>query len=1733
MRQKSIRRTRALPSHRTSCSRAALEALEQRRLLCVATAIGCLETNPTNLCDAPNTSDAASCAATFETMSMHNHADHEAVMALVPLSSVTHVAVVDGNWSQPSTWQANQVPGNGSRVHIPAGRSIVYDANDANPVTPLSLRVDGTLSFATDRSTRMNVDTIVVTETGTLNIGTIANPLAASHVARIQFGGTYQRVTPASISGVLGWGYPRTLPQHAIDNDLNTFYKPDTSTGQLFVVDLGSPQVLKSIRYHRQQGDNSFGGQFQGSNTPDFASPVTLATIHSAEAIGQTRQFEHVAVSNPNAYRYVRFFSPNSSNVVGLAEVQFYTGTTTPIDTNWDRMGFSRGLIAMGNLSVVGADKTDWVSLNGVSAGATSITLDAAPTGWRVGDKLVLTGTRYTASGSNADNTRFGDDVLTLTGISGNTITFTNNDTGANSLRFDHTVPSGHGLKVYLGNLTRNVVFETRDWQSGGAPSEFRGHTMVMGDGNVQIRNAAFHGLGRTNKSRPATDPDGTGTGSSYANVRGRYALHFHRMDNLSLAASAAVVDGSTVDDSTGWGFTNHSSKVDMNSNVSFDVLGSHFFTEEGDELGSFTNNLAIKATGAEAPTPGTGGPRSVDPVNPRAHAHDFGWFGNGYWLQGGGQMRINGNVAASTEGPAFEVYGNADDVHNGRIKFNPNNIADPAMRTELINAYGADNLFAWQVPWISFDNNIAFNAYSGFQYAWQLREAYAPRSPVRNVLDRFTAWGLNGETYQPVSQIRGGAGINFIYSGFLSVRNALLLGRTTSVSDPTTITGRKTVGIDVNYNIRSVTIENSTVIGFDQGVSIPFEGDQQGTSAPVFRDSRIVGGLFDNRVNLVPGERLVGAGSVSDPSFSYLELPGSPTFIVRGSNTAPSAAFNFSSGDGLAFRFDASTSSDPDPASYSGNKIAAYGWDFDSNGSIDAWGMKPTHTFTAAGSANVRLTVWDTHGATATTTRTVNVQPSQVNAVFNGDFASNAIQSTGFHPSSIDLLSRGPTWFTFDGAAAWTRDADGTLRAIANAGSAGIFQYQRDDRAHRGMQTIRFDFRNTEGSGAGNRLRMLVWGLNTHAQPRFGSGRTDVYSNTGSIIPQSFGTFPFTAVTLYDSGDVASSTTPWQTFSATADFGAGYDMLVIRFEQADVGSSDFLAIDNVSIQSASANPVLPPAAPSALSAAVSSTAVSLLWTDNATNETGFVLERATNSAFTAGLTSFNLAANTTSYNDTGLSASTTYWYRVRATNSAGASGNSNTASATTQGGGGTGLGLSATYYDNMDFTGATVTATEAVDFDWAGGSPKPGIGADTFSVRWEGEVQAVEAGSYTFRVIADDGVRLWVDGQQLVNAWVNQAPTTYTSAAVTFTAGQRKTLRVEYYENGGGAVARLQWQRPGQGTFVAIPVAQLYASASVTIPAAPSGLSATSASTSQINLAWTDNATNETGFVLERATNSTFTAGLTSFNLAANTTSYSDTGLSASTTYWYRVRATNSAGASGNANTASATTSSSGAIFADGNFAQALLTGSFTAGTSTLQRFYSQIGSGHSTIQSAGGNPGSHIRYGLYGSQVTLGLAAPSSAQTWRIGFDHLAPQSWNGPFFRVFGLTGGQVMSYADGGGVAGVQLSSQNPGQTTSWTARSYDVSIPSGYSVIVLQWWTNVGENAGLDNVSVSQVASGVPGDVDSDGVVAFSDVLIIAQHYGRTSGVSRSEGDVNGDGRVDFDDLLLLAQFYQG
>jgi len=123
------------------------------------------------------------------------------------------------------------------------------------------------------------------------------------------------------------------------------------------------------------------------------------------------------------------------------------------------------------------------------------------------------------------------------------------------------------------------------------------------------------------------------------------------------------------------------------------------------------------------------------------------------------------------------------------------------------------------------------------------------------------------------------------------------------------------------------------------------------------------------------------------------------------------------------------------------------------------------------------------------------------------------------------------------------------------------------------------------------------------------------------------------------------------------------------------------------------------------------------------------------------------------------------------------------------------GGGVRADYYNGMNFETHVLTRIDPqIDFNWGDpGSPDPAVGDNQFSARWTGEVEAAFTETYTFYATGDDGVRLWIDGQQLVDGWIDQGATEY-SGTIDLVAGQSYSLIMEYYENTGGTTAELRW---------------------------------------------------------------------------------------------------------------------------------------------------------------------------------------------------------------------------------------------------------------------------------------------------------------------------------------------------
>jgi hypothetical protein len=124
------------------------------------------------------------------------------------------------------------------------------------------------------------------------------------------------------------------------------------------------------------------------------------------------------------------------------------------------------------------------------------------------------------------------------------------------------------------------------------------------------------------------------------------------------------------------------------------------------------------------------------------------------------------------------------------------------------------------------------------------------------------------------------------------------------------------------------------------------------------------------------------------------------------------------------------------------------------------------------------------------------------------------------------------------------------------------------------------------------------------------------------------------------------------------------------------------------------------------------------------------------------------------------------------------------------------------------------------VDFNWGTGSPDPSISANNFAVRWSGEVVIPITGTYTFHTQSDDGIRLWVNNEQLIDNWTDHG-NAHDDGTIELMGGQRYPIKLEFYENGGDALCELSWEGPGMSRD-AIPSKNLWVGLERSSPSAP-----------------------------------------------------------------------------------------------------------------------------------------------------------------------------------------------------------------------------------------------------------------------------------------------------------------------
>lgn len=124
-----------------------------------------------------------------------------------------------------------------------------------------------------------------------------------------------------------------------------------------------------------------------------------------------------------------------------------------------------------------------------------------------------------------------------------------------------------------------------------------------------------------------------------------------------------------------------------------------------------------------------------------------------------------------------------------------------------------------------------------------------------------------------------------------------------------------------------------------------------------------------------------------------------------------------------------------------------------------------------------------------------------------------------------------------------------------------------------------------------------------------------------------------------------------------------------------------------------------------------------------------------------------------------------------------------------------------AAYWNNMTLSGTPVIEREEtnINYDWGSGAPHASVGADYFSARWSKYID-VTPGTYRFTVTSDDGIRVWIDSDLIIDQWYEHPPRTFS--ADKYLGAGHHLIKVEYFEKAGLAVAKLQWERKGSDTI-------------------------------------------------------------------------------------------------------------------------------------------------------------------------------------------------------------------------------------------------------------------------------------------------------------------------------------------
>ncbi len=603
--------------------------------------------------------------------------EHTAAMDLTLAAEGTHTALRSGLWSDPATWSNGTIPGANSKVVVPLGVTVTYDVDSSADI--FWLLVDGVMNFSTTVSTKLVIDTIVVSPEGAWRQGTVSAPIPANLTSRVIFS------------------------------------------------DRGA------------------------------------------------------------------------------------------INMTWDTNLISRGLISHGETSIVGAEKLSHSKIAPAAAGSNTITLTSAPQGWRIGDTIVVPGTKFDFSdrGPTGRGYLYTDDVRQISAINGNTVTL------SSPLTYDHIPPAGISpvpLSSHVANYTRNITYESANKDmSSNANIQRRGHFMCMHSDKVNVSYAAFNDMGRSNKSMVVDDPpalpmyvheefqDGPtfrptgstkiGTGK---NTKGRYSVHFHLCGSDDIQSrdgtgphytfrKAIVCKGVSTMNNPGWSYSNHNSHVNMDNCLSFNTWGSGFVEESGNGLGHFKNCMAVRngMNGAN-PNPSIGDFREFLPFL------DLGISGHGFFYRGNLVDTI-ACIATGCDESGFAWVG----------KHGFGGSVVPAQNLPYPAVTNGKEMIAWEDTPISVQEDmVVYGSYAG------INEYYSqPRGDGRSHLLRPLIWNVYTH----------GIAVNYgNFSGQVTVNDAVVL----AIDRSEQFLG-DSIGLSSTNTINDVVHDNAYVRGFNKGIEV------------------------------------------------------------------------------------------------------------------------------------------------------------------------------------------------------------------------------------------------------------------------------------------------------------------------------------------------------------------------------------------------------------------------------------------------------------------------------------------------------------------------------------------------------------------------------------------------------------------------------------------------------------------------------------------------------------------------------------------------------------------------------------------------------------------------------------------------------------------------------------------------------------------------------------------------